>query len=292
MYNYGLPFSEVLGLNFQDLDKRVERKKASLILVDGGVGEGKTTLLIEGIDYFNKLHGLPEYDIKSGYQLAMGGADFLKKLEKCFELGLPVIAYDEAGDFNRRGSLTRFNAMINRTFETFRAFKIVVILGLPNFAVLDQQLFDNQIPRLLLHLYNRTENQGNFKGYSLYGMLQMKSAMRKLVVKPYAYKLITPNFVGHFLDLEPSRSKTLDKISIKSKIDILRKSEAKIEGLLSYSELAHKLNRSLIWVKKSVKKLEIKHDKIISRAKYFTENDLNRLIELIEDTPEGRPPGS
>jgi len=283
LYDHGLPFSEVVGLNFQDLDTRVENKKASLILVDGGVGEGKTTLLIHGIDYFNKLHGKPPYDIKDGTQLAMGGADFLKKLEKCFELGLPVIAYDEAGDFNRRGSLTRFNAMINRTFETFRAFKIVVILGLPNFAVIDQQLFDNQIPRLLLHLYNRSKHQGNFKGYSLYGMLQMKSAMKKLTVKTYAYKLITPNFVGHFLDLEESRSRTLDRISIKSKIDILRKSEAKIEGLMSYNELAHKLNRSVIWVKKSIAKLKIKHDRLISRAKYFTENDFNRLCELVEE---------
>ena len=38
--------------------------------------------------------------------------------------GLHVIVYDEAGDFNRRGALTKSNAQLNRAFEACRAFKI------------------------------------------------------------------------------------------------------------------------------------------------------------------------
>ena len=68
----------------------------------------------------------------------------------CYQERFPAAGYDEAGDFNKRDSLSNFNAMINRTFETFRAFKIVVVLVLPSFSVLDNQLFDNMIPRLLL----------------------------------------------------------------------------------------------------------------------------------------------
>jgi len=288
IYDHGLPFSECLGVNYDDLHKRIENNKASLCIIDGAVGEGKTTALIQGIDYFNKLNGLPEYDIKEGTQLAMGGSDFLRKLEECFINKLPVIAYDEAGDFNRRGSLTQFNAMLNRTFETFRAFKIMVLVGVPNFAVLDQQLFDNQIPRMLLHLSNRTENQGNFSGYSLYGMLQMKAVMKKLTVKSYAYKLIHPNFKGHFLDLEPQRSKTLDLVSMKSKIDILRKSEAKVEGLMNYPELGRKLNRSIVWVKKVVSKLKLKPIRTINRAKYFNQEQLAQITECMEEAREGK----
>lgn len=288
LYSYGLPFEKQLGINYDDLNERVKNNKASLILFDGGVGEGKTTALVQALDYFNKVNGFPEYDIKEGIQLAMGGADFLKKLDKCYEARLPVIAYDEAGDFNRRGSLTQFNAMLNRTFETFRAFKIVVLVGLPNFSVLDQQLFDNQIPRLLLHLEHRSKNQGNFKAYSLYGMLQLKAIMKKAVVKPFAYKIIEPNFVGHFKNLIEDRSKTLDHISIKSKIDILRKSEAKIEGLMNYPELAKKLMKSITWVRQTVVKLKIKPSRKINRLSYFTEDHLARLSEYTNEPQQSR----
>lgn len=283
LYDSGLPFNKQLAINYNDLNDRVKNKKASLILIDGGVGEGKTTLLIHTIDYFNKINGLPPYDLSEGSQLAMGGADFLKKLEICFEKGLPIIAYDEAGDFNRRGSLTQFNATLNRTFETFRAFKIVVVIALPNFSVLDQQLFDNQIPRLLLHLRNRTENYGYFTAYSLYAMLQMKSIMKKLVVKPYGYKITEPNFDGCFLDLEENRSKELDKISIKSKIDILRKSEAKIEGLLNYPEIANKLLKSVRWVKIKVRELKLKPVRTINRAKYFNQEQFAQICDFVDE---------
>lgn len=291
LYDYGLPFSKQLALNYDDEDDRVKKKKASLIIIDGGIGEGKTTLLTESIDYFNKINGFGEYDLKNGIQLAMGGSDFLKKLDLCYQNKLPVIAYDEAGDFNRRGSLTQFNAMLNRTFETFRAFKIIVLVGLPNFSVLDQQLFDNQIPRLLLHLENRTENQGNFKAFSLYGMLQLKAMMKKLTVKPFAYKIIDENFRGHFLDLQPERSKVLDQISIKNKIDILRKSEAKIEGLMNIPELSHKLFKGIPTIRNMLSALKIKPYRKISRINYYTMEDLARLSEYSEERSGnlGRP---
>ena len=91
----------------------------------------------------------------------------MKKLTVCHEMKLVCIVYDEAGDFSKRGSLSRFNQMLNRTFETYRGFRILVFLGLPNFNVLDNNLFDNQIPRLLLHCSGRGDKYGNFSGYGL-----------------------------------------------------------------------------------------------------------------------------
>jgi len=170
VYKSGLPFSEIIATNLIDLYHRVQLyNKAALIIIDGHVGEGKTTLAVHVADFLNKLANLPQIIFED--QLGMGGDEFLEKLRLCYKKKLPVVIYDEAGDFNRRAALTRFNANLNRTFETFRAFKIIPILCLPSFWVLDNDLFSKGIPRLLLHLSKRTNKMGRFKGYSLYSCL-------------------------------------------------------------------------------------------------------------------------
>ena len=287
LYDHGLPFSEKLGVNLLTLKKRIEHHKAALLLIDGGVGEGKTTIGVEVADHYNSLYKQPPIDLtfKKHPQLAMGGEQFIRQLRKCYEQHLPVIFYDEAGDFSKRGSLSRFNAMLNRTFETYRGFKILVIIALPYFSVLDNHLFDLNIPRGLLHLRDRTETSGTFFGYSLVLMNWIRYWHDKLPkgIKYKCYKKTIPNFKGHFLDLEPRRSKQLDLISIKGKFDILKKAEIKIEGLMSYKDLADKLHRSIMWAKVAVNKLKIKEKRIIDRAKYFDETTLNRLADFIDE---------
>jgi len=293
VYDHGLPFNESLGKNLDNLIDRVAKKKASLIINDGGIGEGKTTIMVEEADYINKSYGLPpiNLEVRKHPQLALGGSEFLSKLRACYEKKLPVIIYDEAGDFNRRGALTRFNAMLNRTFETFRGFRIIVILGLPSFRVLDNDLFDKNIPRLLIHLKDRKETYGNFYAYSLYRMLYIKEKMKKLVVKPFAYDQVEPNFRGQFLDLQPERAKQLDKISTKGKLDVLKKAEISVEGLVSYADLAKKVSRSVVWVKMVVNKLKIKHARLINRMKYFDGDVVNRLVDYLDDIDGQRVKG-
>lgn len=293
LYKHNLPFSTGLDTNIKHLVTRVDNKKASMIIIDGGLGEGKTTLMIHVLDYINSLKGLPPIDI-NGPQLALGGVDFLKKLRVCFDDKLPCIGYDEAGDFSRRGSLTNFNAMINRTFETFRAFKCVVVIALPNFYVLDQELIDKNIPRLLLHLKNRNERQGNYYGYSLYRIQLLKARMNKLNIKNFAYTTVWANFYGHFLDLDRERSTLLDKVSSKNKLDVLRKAEVRIEGLLTYNEMATKLFKSIDWCRKAVANLKLKPTRVINKVKYFDLNTLNQLVEhseIIGDTRWRNQPG-
>lgn len=288
LYKHGLPFSECLAWNLKAQDDRIKGKKASLLIVDGGVGEGKTTLIIEILDYINSLNGCPPITIqdekgKSGPQIAMGGADFLKKLASCHEKKLPCIGYDEAGDFTKRGSLTNFNAMLNRTFETFRGYKILVVLGLPNFNVLDNNLFDNQIPRMLVHCSSRTANQGCFDVYGLDEMNWLRVWMQKWPKhKNKAFSYVIPNFRGHFLDISPERSKMLDRVSTRSKLQILKKSSIKIEGLLGFAELAQKLDRSVPWVKKAIIDLKIRPARTDGNSKYFEPVVVNQLAELIE----------
>lgn len=292
LYDHGLAFEKELAPNLDDLQKRINKKKASLMIISGGVGEGKTTLAVHVADYINKINGRPPITF-DGPQMAMGGVDFLKKLRVCYDDKLPCIIYDEAGDFSKRSSLTKFNAVINRTFETFRAFKCLVILCLPNFDILDNQLFDNQIPRLLLRCHGRTENYGNFDAYGLNEMMFLKYWFKKSPIKNYAFGRVYPNFYGHFLDLEPDRSKELDEVSMKNKKEILKKSEIKIEGLLSYPELAQKLGITIDYTRLLVSKLKIKPARTISRVKYYTPDHLAQIEEMI-DRPDnrGRPRGS
>lgn len=282
---YKLPFSEALAETLDDLYDRVNQdNKAALIIIDGGVGEGKTTLAINIMDYLNSKHGLPLVDLSlTGVkQLAMGGEDFSKKLLLCQAFGLPVETYDEAGDFNKRGSLTRFNALINRTFETYRAFKVIVILVLPSFSVLDQEIFDKNIPRLLIRVHSRSKNQGNGKAFSLYRMLYIREKMKKLTVKTQAYGLVDPNFHIHFKDLSPERSKQLDILSTKGKLKELKGAEIKYEGLLSYSDLARKIGRSERWIKKVISELKIKSVKQFERRYYFRAETVDRLLDYLD----------
>lgn len=285
-YAHGLPFDKKLAENLDDLIDRVKKNKAALIIVDGGVGEGKTTFGCEIGDYINKKKGLGNIDFDT--QLAMGGADFTKKIRMCYKKKLPVILYDEAGDFNRRGALTRFNAMLNRTFETFRAFQIIVILILPSFHVLDQDLFDKNIPRLLVHAYGRTEKYGRFKAWSLYRMLYIRERMKKLVVKAFAYSIVDCNFQGDFLDLDTARCNQLDTLTIKGKMDVLQKQEIMMEGLISYEEISQKLRLSIEWVRKTLKILNFKPDRIIASRRFFKTDALDVLMDYMDKDTEDR----
>lgn len=177
VYKHGLPFSEKLAENLDDCYTRIKKNKASCIVIDGGVGSGKTTLGIEIADYFNKKYAEQEevsLEIKDHIQLAMGGKEFAKYMRLCFMQGKIVIIYDEGGDYSKRGAMTQFNAFLNRIFETYRAFRILVIICLPSMSVLENTLFDNQIPRLLLHCYDRGDNNGCVKAYSLHRMFFLR----------------------------------------------------------------------------------------------------------------------
>ena len=262
-YKHGLPFQKGLDVNLDALRGRIEMNKASLMIVGGPVGEGKTTLAVHCAEYYQ---GRP-IDFKK--QIAYGGEQFQEKLQMCIDDKLTVLIYDEAGDFNSRGSLTSFNQQINRVFETFRTFRIFIILCLPNFAVLDSALFDKAIPRLLLYTHNRGETHGSYKGYSLSRMYYLKERMKKITVPPQAFGQVGANFYGHFLDLEPMRSKELDEISSLEKSEILNENILNNRGLVDYKKMALNLNMSVMWCKLKISKLKIKGNLMFKGKKYF-----------------------
>lgn len=289
MYKSGLYFSEILATNIKDGLTRVKIGKATCIIIDGGVGEGKTTLAVHVADFINYLNGLPEIDlsIKGSIQIAMGGKDFSGKMRKCYMQHLPVIIYDEAGDYARKQAMTSFNAFLNRIFETYRAFKIVVIICLPNQYVLDNTLFDNKIPRLLLHLQGRNLHQGNFKGYSLHRIFFIRGLMRKIEDKNYAYQVNEPNFYGHFLDLPPERAKLLDALTIKGKIEVLKETEAHLGNLLGMSEISSKTGYNIQTLRNKLTKLGIKPITKIGQKVYYNKDVLGVIGTKLYEAQSG-----
>jgi len=282
VYDHGLPFTEKLKENIDDQKLRIKGNKASMIVIDGQVGEGKTTIAVEVADVIEG----ERIDLRE--QLALGGGDFTRKLKLCYGKKKKVIIYDEAGDFNKRGALTKFNAMINRVFETFRAYNIVVILCLPSLYSLDSTLFDKGVIRLCLHVHGRSDTVGHYKGYSLYRSFYLRENMRKNVVKPFAYQQVHPNFYGHFLDLEPGRCRELDKISTKGKMDILDEGEIIYEGLLSMKDMMVSCDRSSIWVRKKLSSLGIMPKKIFKQVNYYEPWALERISALVVNAKKKR----
>lgn len=286
LYDNGLPFTagakktedgklvhkDRLAYNLEKLAERVVMGKATLIIVDGsGLGEGKTTMSVHLADFYTK------GDTVFEEQLYMGGEAFIKGLRVCFNKGHAVIVYDESGDFDKRGALSRLNKMLSRVFDVYRAFKIIVVLVLPNFLVLDESLFQKNIPRMLIHCEGRTSNQGNFSVYDLSRMLWIRERAKKCVIKNDAFRMVQPNFRGHFLNLPPDRSDELDRYSTGGKLDVIDVANIKSEGLLSFEELAAKLDRTHEWVRRKVSRAGFKPVKKYKGKSYFSEEVLRAL---------------
>lgn len=275
-YDNGLPFDSTLHKNILVLKRRIlEENKAALLVIDGGVGEGKTTLGCEVAEDYQ------ESPLVYKDQLGYGGIDFLAKLKTAYKSDIRVVLYDEAGDFDKRGAISRFNMMLNRIFDIYRAFKILVVCMLPSFGVLDTYIIDKKIPRLLLHCENRGGNYGNYKAYSLYRMNYLKWWMNKLVVKDKAYGIVQPNFQGHFLPLPGYRERELERYSTGGKLGILEETEIKHKGLLSLDEVSKRIGRSYVWTQRTVRALNIKEVKIWRNKKYFDPYIVERLMEVI-----------
>lgn len=230
----GLPFSKILGENILDFIKHINNGFAVMVIIEGPLGVGKTTLAVEIVDFINQLYNYPVMDFK-GPQFALGGKDFKAKIRKCYAEKLHAIAYDEAGDFSKRGALTSFNRDLINEFEKCRAFKCIIVLTLPSFLRLDFSIFEQELPVLLLRVNRRYGKPSTFKGYDFNTMLNLRRRADKYS-KEFAYKTITPNFTGQFKDLSKFRSEDLHKVCTLFKI----KSEN--EDQHNYEEHLKKLN--------------------------------------------------
>jgi len=78
----------------------------------------------------------------------------------------------------------------------------------------------------------------------------------------------------------------LDKMSTKNKLNILKKTEVRIEGLLTYQDMAGKLMKSISWVRHTCKSLGLKHSRVVDKVRYFEKDLVDRLAEHLDIVSE------
>ena len=111
------------------------------------------------MDLINQRHGLPQVDLSlNSLQVGTGASDFLSKLRPCAEAGFPVIMFDEAGEYNKRGWNSKLNKIMDSILDTFRAYKIIIIMVLHDFTELPKHVWNAKIPTFLIHLKERKKN--------------------------------------------------------------------------------------------------------------------------------------
>lgn len=227
LYENGFPFTWELVLNLEDLKKRTydnPRHLPSMIVFDGVSGYGKTSGAALVASY------LQGSKIDLHKQIGQGAKNFSERVEWCIANNKRVVIYDEAGDFSRKATMTRANAAINRVFDTYRTFAIIVIVCMPDITKLDNEPFDKSIPRLLINLCEAHGTYTSFRAYSLKGMLWIRHNWKKFnnPIKEYAYTRVIPNFRGHIKKLPDALQAEIDAISSAGKVKEINKSFKKI----------------------------------------------------------------
>jgi len=268
---YDKPFEKEIRIQL----KRIENNLSLMIVVDGQLGHGKTTFAVQIADVIEgKL-------IKFKEQLATGGVDFMSKLQSCYALGKKVIIYDEAGDFNTRGAITKFNGELNKVFETFRAYQMVVIIVLPHFADLDKGVYRKGLPRLLVHIFGRMKAFGCFKAWALIDQLYLRNHLKNpRTIEQLVYNKARPFYTGNFKDLTPARSKELAEFSIGAKQDLLNMYTTK-------AETAQLLNLSYTTIKKLIIVLGIEPHHSDGKTSFYLVSDMRKVREAYEAKKKG-----
>jgi len=210
-------------VTLEGLKNRINKNKASAVVIDGQMGEGKTTFAVRCLEEYQ---GRKRIDYEMQY--AVGGDDFIKKLELCVDNDKKAIIYDEAGDFSKKNTLSTFNKSLDMVFQTFRTYKILIIIVLPFFQDLDRGIYDRGVIRILFNCHSRTEEYGCLRTYNLRRIFYLLDYMRRKQppVRQMAYFKSTPNYRSHFFDLPKERSEELDKISTMQKRERLRQANS------------------------------------------------------------------
>ena len=273
-YKNKLPFTESVMIQIDDQKIRVKNKFASLMICDGQMGCGKSTLAVEIVEYYQG----KAIDYENQY--AMGGEEFIEKIERCINKNLPILIYDEGGDFSSRGAVTKFNKTLNRVFETIRAFKIAVIICLPCLKSLDNHLFINGVPRILFHCKREpNKNYSSIKVYDLYCMHMLRGIMSNNRIPPQlAYGKVSPNTWGFFKPLSSHKQNELDKISRGAKKDIYVKNVINNKDLVSMDDIATYFYVTKRRVRDYVKTVKNMKYEIHHRKKYFPK----KILEIIQ----------
>lgn len=285
LYSNGLPYypSHIIPRLVDKIILRRNNHKPNLIVIDGVSSSGKTTLAVHLADEINKRLGLPpiSLDKDNHLQIGIGASDFLNNLTLCKKERLPVIIYDEAGEYNKRGWISKLNKVLDGVFDTFRAYDIAIIMVLHDFSELPKHIFGVRIINTLIHTTERKSNYGVAKFYShkrIYWLLKYK---KEVVYPEDAYRKEHYNCKIIFKNLSPDRAKSLDILCTEHKFNKLAKSVFDVEGLVSMKDICDKVGRSYFWVFFNIRRLKIKPVKKYNNKNYYDGSVVDKLYELI-----------
>ena len=285
IYENGTPLQakEQINENINALIIRKNEHKPCLLIIDGMPSTGKTTLGTHIMKLINKKHGINEIDLTTKtLQIGTGTTQFISKLRPCAEKPFPVIMFDEAGEYNKRGWNSKLNKILDNVMDTFRAYNIIIIMVLHDFQELPKHVWNIKLPTMLIHLKERTGNTGHTYWYSLEQMYWIMHYRKTEVFPERAYDRVTPVFRSHFLDLEPKEAEALDKLSTTAKKEKLMGTEIKIQGLLMARDIAVQIHMSEVWVKQTIRRLKIKEETIYKKRKYYPQQISEKIKREIK----------
>ena len=275
LYSNNTPFDkpELIDKNIDSAILRLRDRQPQVIIIDGGQSTGKTTLSILLMDRFNKHINQVEVNLneKENIQYAFGGEQLIRKLPLCQQEDKTVITYDESGDYNRKGALSRFNKTMDRAMDMIRIFQVAIIIVCHDFTKLPRELLDKKIATMLIHCKQRSPGSGyaNAQVYDYSGMCWVQYYRKTEVVPELAYNKVYPNFHFRFKDLSPERSIKLHQLGSIQKKLTFEMTDIKIQGLVNFKELGYKTGMSEAWVKQQIRKLKIKEESIYKKKKYY-----------------------
>jgi len=183
-----LLFGRHLKKSLDDCKGEIDNNLGVLIVIDGKVGYGKTTIATLIAQYLQ-----PDFNI--GEQTGRGSKEFLERFfwtVKHCKAQYKVCIYDEAGDFNSKATLTRMNRTLNTVFDTYRQTKVIVIMCLPRFYYLDKGVFDKGVFQFLLNVYaKRNDEYTRYRAFDLFSVYKMLARItrKKIDVLPSVYRV-------------------------------------------------------------------------------------------------------
>ncbi|RLC36717.1 hypothetical protein DRH27_04810 [Candidatus Falkowbacteria bacterium] len=219
-YEHGLPFPQDLKKEVLEPLIRDLNREPSILVLDGTSGTGKTSLAVHLADCVNEMNGQLIVDLtpQNNIQLGHGGVDLTEMSEKASEAGFIVFIFDEA-DFEKKGTMTKYNRNLHKFFREYRQLKILIILVIQSVSWLDNDLHDGGLIKGLIHLHDPTKNYTSYSVYDLENLSYLLDRMERLGrhKKRKAYTVVHGYKRGQFLDLSPERREQLRLLSTSFK---------------------------------------------------------------------------
>jgi len=182
---FGFPLNPKLRENLDIIkDSVLNKRNDFLIIIDGRVGEGKTTLATQIAKYLNPKNSLSK--------VCFHQPQLLKAFKEAKKGD--VIMLDEAIDINSRSAMSQWNKDVMKILAKIRSKQLFIIFNLPSIFDLDRSIALHRAS-MLIHCYSPSfGKKGYFKAY-------FQKEIKLLYIlgkKYYTYAKPYPNFQGTF----------------------------------------------------------------------------------------------